>query len=196
MSISRIILVVFVVIDLGFITFFALTYSNPYMLLNGDQIYEMGKDEFKKGEQDTNSTVGLEKAAKLFEKALKKGCKEKELFVSLYQCYDRINNLPKVEETLNKALQVFPKDVELFYYRGQFEMEQKKWKEAYADFNTAVTLPFDSTEFTLIDAAYYNRGAISFINGDTAKANADYWKANALAGDTLESYPDYVKTIK
>jgi tetratricopeptide (TPR) repeat protein len=195
MKASKIVLIVFLSIDLLFVAFFAASYTNPYMLLSGTQIFEMGKDEFKKGEQDTAGTASLEKAAKYFEKALQKGYKERELFVSLYQCYDRLNNNEKVQETLGKALELFPKDVELFYYKAAWEMETKKYKEAYADFNNAITLPFDSAEFQLIDAAYYNRGAISFIQGDTAKAFEDYRKANQLAGDTLEAYEVYVKTL-
>lgn len=195
MKASKIFLIVFLTIDLLFVVFFTATYTNPYMLLSGSQIYDMGKDEFKKGEQDTNGTVSLEKAAKYFEKALKKGYKEKELFVSLYQCYDRLNNNDKVKETLTKALELFPKDVELFYYKAAWEMETKNYQEAFKDFNSAITLPFDSAEFQLIDAAYYNRGAISFMQGDTAKAFEDYRKANQLAGDTLEAYEVYIKTL-
>ncbi len=196
MKTSKIILIILIVIDLGFVIFFTATYFNPFMLMSSSQIYNMGKEEFRKGEADTTSDEAIKKAVKFFNVAYKKGYKEKELFVSLFQSYQRLNEDEKAEEALNNAIAIYPQDVELYYYRGEHWMGHKKYKEAYNDFNSAITLPFDSAEFELIDAAYYNRGAISWIQGDTAKANVDYWKANALAGDTLTSYDVYTKDLK
>lgn len=196
MKTSKIIIIILVVLDLGFLLFFAANYLNPFMLMSADQVYDMAKEEFRIGEQDTTNDKSIQKAVKFFNVAYEKGYKEKELFVSLYQCHTRLKDDAKAEEALNKAIELFPEDVELYFMRGEHMFGHRNWDAAYNDFNKSITLPFDSAEFDLIDAAYYNRGAIAWLKGDTAKANADYWKANALAGDTLNTYDIYCKDIK
>ena len=195
---SKIVLIIFIVIDLCYVGFFVIAGANPFMFTSEKEIYQMGVDELSIGIKDeVNKRGHIEKAIKYFEMAKKRGYNERDLYVRLHESYQQLGDRNKEEEVLTKALELFPKDKEFLLYRGLSRLQQKKYPLAQTDFNQIITIDTTSKDTSeYLDDAFYNKGAITYKQGDTTKAAIDFKIAQGLTTDTLKKYDVYLKTLK
>lgn len=131
----------------------------------------------------------FESAANYLQLSVDRGENDRVVFYDLFVCYDMSHHDDKAEITLDKAIEFYPDDFEFHYLRGEKRKELKKHRLAFEDFNTALTL--DSTENEQVYSAYYNRGAMTFILGDSLTAMKDWKTASKMVGRELRDYSDY-----
>jgi tetratricopeptide (TPR) repeat protein len=160
---------------------------------SGTEYFESGLKNYQLGDHgDYFDDVWLNKANKDFEKAIVKGYKEREVFDKLAWSYLHLNqsDYKNAEKVYSLGIDQFPKDGEFYFCRAMCREDQKKFKEALWDYDKAISL--DTLEkFEYLSSAYYDRGAMSFILGDTISAERDRTKAQLIKNEELRAYKDY-----
>ncbi|MBU2062131.1 MAG: hypothetical protein KKH44_09835, partial [Bacteroidetes bacterium] len=131
-----------------------------------------------------------------FEKSIDKGFKERDVFDKLAWSYLLLNqDNENAERVYSLGLQTFPNDIVFYFRRGGCRKELKKHKQAFEDFNQAILL--DKTrKFENINNAFYERGAMRYILGDTINADKDREIAKSITDDELRTYQDYCRLWK
>ena len=166
-------------------------------LQTGQQLYKSGLDHYQSADHgDTHDFVGLTKAIADFEKSIKKGFKDRDVFVKLTWSYLWLNcDKQNSERVYSLGLQTYPNDIEFYFRRGGCRKELKKYQQAYEDFNQSILL--DTTrKYEYINDAFYERGAMRYILGDTINANMDREIAKSLTDYDLRTYKDYCQLWK
>jgi tetratricopeptide (TPR) repeat protein len=166
-------------------------------LKSGQELYESGLDYFRSADHgDYHDQEGLRKAIIKFEMAIEKGFKERDVFDKLTSSYHFLNqDLENVERVYSLGLEVFPNDIEFYFRRGSCRKELKKHKGAFEDFNQTILLDSTSTS-EYISSAFYERGAMRYILGDTVNANSDRKIAQGITDYELRDYSDYCRLWK
>ncbi|RKD16578.1 hypothetical protein BCY91_17180 [Pelobium manganitolerans] len=164
---------------------------------SGRQFYEKGLKFYELSDGgDVYSTPELEKAIENFEKSIKKGFKERDVFDKLTWSYRILNQDNKnMERVYSLALKNFPNDIEFYFRRGDSRKELQKYKLALEDYNKAILLDKER-KYEYINSAFYERGAIKYILGDTVNANKDRDIAKSITDHKLRTYKDYCKLWK
>jgi tetratricopeptide (TPR) repeat protein len=163
----------------------------------GQQLYKSGLDHFKSADHgDYHDHDGLSKAILDFEKSIDKGFKERDVFDKLTWSYLLLNSdNQNAERVYSLGLQTFPNDIEFYFRRGGCRKELKKHKQALDDFNQAILL--DTTrKYEYINNAFYDRGAMRYILGDTINADKDREIAKSITDHELRTYQDYCQLWK
>lgn len=161
------------------------------------QLYKSGLDHYNSADHgDTHDYVGLEKAIADFEKSIKKGFKDRDVFDKLTWSYRILNQDNKnMERVYSLALENFPNDIEFYFRRGDSRKEQKKHKSALEDYNKAISLD-TARKYEYINSAFYERGAMKYILGDTLNADKDREIAQSITDHELRTYHDYCQLWK
>ena len=163
----------------------------------GQQLYKIGLEHFKSADHECyHDHDGLSKAIVDFEKSIDKGFKERDVFDKLTWSYLLLNrDNENAERIYSLGLQAFPNDIEFYFRRGGCRKELKKHKEAFDDFNQAILL--DTTrKYEYINNAFYERGAMRYILGDTINADKDREIAKSITDHELRTYQDYCQLWK
>jgi tetratricopeptide (TPR) repeat protein len=166
-------------------------------LQTGQQLYKSGLDHFKSADHgDYHDYVGLEKAIADFEKSIEKGFKDRDVFDKLTRSYWLLNNdKQNAERIYTLGLLSFPNDIEFYLGRARCRKGLKKHKQAFEDFNRAILL--DTTrKYEYINNAFYERGAMRYILGDTIDADKDREIAKSITDHDLRTYQDYCQLWK
>jgi tetratricopeptide (TPR) repeat protein len=178
--------VVILVLVIGLINY----KQQPNYLTSEHIQYKIGMFIMKTARQDDIIFADrFENAAKYLQLSVDKGLNDRMVFHDLYVCYDMSHHDDKAEITLDKAIEFYSDDFEFRYLRGEKRKELKKHRLALEDFNAALTI--DSTENEQVYSAYYNRGAMTYILGDSLTAMKDWRTACKIAGRELRDYSDY-----
>lgn len=163
----------------------------------GKQLYNSGLEHFKSADHECyHDHDELSKATVDFEKSIDKGFKERDVFDKLTWSYLLLNcDNENAERIYSMGLQSFPDDIEFYFRRGGCRKELKKYKEAFDDFNQAILL--DTTrKYEYINNAFYERGAMRYILGDTINADKDREIAKSITDHELRTYQDYCRLWK
>ncbi|HWA34916.1 MAG TPA: hypothetical protein VG737_12330 [Cyclobacteriaceae bacterium] len=164
--------------------------QQPVVLTSKYIQYKIGMFLMKTARQDDMIFVDrFENAANYLQLSVDKGLNDRTVFRDLFICYDMSQHDDKAEITLDKAIEFYSADFEFRYLRGEKRKELKKHRLAFEDFNTALTI--DSTKNEKVYSAYYNRGAMKYILGDSLTAMQDWKTASKIAGRELRDYSDY-----
>ena len=94
----------------------------------------------------------------------------------------RYSKYEEAEEMLTKAIRYNKHNYEAYYYRGCSRINAQKYKEAIADFETAVALKPDYAD------AYFNLGRTYYLIHDEDKACENYKLAAQYGRPNLEDY--------
>ena len=94
----------------------------------------------------------------------------------------RYSKYEEAEEMLTKAIRYNKHNYESYYYRGCSRINAQKYKEAIADFETAVALKPDYAD------AYFNLGRTYYLIHDEDKACENYKLAAQYGRPNLEDY--------
>jgi tetratricopeptide (TPR) repeat protein len=167
------------------------------ILQTGQQLYKSGLDHYKSADHgDTQDYVALTKAIADFEKSIKKGFKDRDVFNKLTWSYLWLKgDKQNAEKVYSLGLQTYPNDIEFCFRRGGCRKELKKHQQAYEDFNQTILL--DSTrKYEYINDAFFERGAMRYILGDTINAKKDREIAQSLTDHDLKTYKDYCQLWK
>lgn len=184
--------IIILTIVLGLLILAAAILVDPYFFSSPKTLYEIGQSEMKNGrDYDLIHPDKLRQATTYFRLAIDKGLKEREIFYKTFWCYHDLNDYSKAETILTEALEIYPTDIEFLYWRGQKRKEQKKYQLALEDFDSVIQL--DSVSYELIYSAYYDRGAMKYLLGDSVEANKDWVSASKRTSDKLRYYHDYSK---
>jgi tetratricopeptide (TPR) repeat protein len=158
---------------------------------SGKDYYNSGVKQFRKADhEDYYDWNYLKNARDDFEKAIKKGFVERDLYDDLSMCYLFLHDTINEERVYTLGLSHFPNDIRFHFNRGNLYKEAKKYKAAFLDYDKVVSL--DTTSIYYKDALYY-RGAMSYLLGDKEAANSDRIKAQKISDDELREYADYCK---
>lgn len=163
----------------------------------GIQLYKSGLDHYSSADYgDTHDYVRLEKAISNFEKSIRKGFKDRDVFDKLTWSYRILNQDNKnMERVYSLSLENFPNDIEFYFRRGDARKEQKKHKLALEDYNRAISLD-TARKYEYINSAFYERGAMKYILGDTVNADKDREIAKSITDHELRTYHDYCQQWK
>lgn len=163
----------------------------------GQQLYNRGLNHFKSADHgDYQDHDGLNKAIWYFEKSIAKGYKERDVFDILTRSYLLLNDdNQNAERIYSLGLQTFPSHIEFYFRRGVCRKKLKKHQQAFEDFNQAILLD-TARKYIFINNAFYERGAMRHILGDTINASKDREIAQSLTKHELRTYPDYCELWK
>jgi tetratricopeptide (TPR) repeat protein len=187
--------IVFSIIFIGFVCIFA-----PYILTSKSKLYEQGLVEKRKGfNRDVINSEHLFKALINFRIAMIKGYKGREIFINTYWCYHEIDFghpcYRSIETVLTKGLKYYPHDIEFYYRRANARLGLRKFKDALSDYDNAIL--YDKTrKYEYINDAFYNRGAIKYMLGNSTGAKYDFVNAQKITTYELRVYQDYCKQWK
>ena len=94
----------------------------------------------------------------------------------------RYSKFEEAEEAFTKAIKYDKSNYEAYYYRGCAKVNERKYKDALADFEKAIELKPDYAD------AYFNMGRTYYLLDDKDKA-CEYYKLAAKYGrPNLEDY--------
>lgn len=163
-------------------------------LKTGEQYYQSGLVHFKSGDHgDYHDLEQIELAIENFEKSIKKGFKQRDVFDKLTWSYRFLNDdNENMERIYSLALSNFPKDIEFYFRRGACRKELKEHKAALKDFDQAILID-KKRQYEYINDVFYERGAMKYILGDTINANKDRILAQRMTDYDLRTYEDYCK---
>jgi tetratricopeptide (TPR) repeat protein len=164
---------------------------------SGRQHYEKGLSYFKLADHgDYNDQEGLKKAIAEFEKAVKNGYADRDVFDKLTWSYHLLNHdIKNSERVYTIGLKYYPKDIEFYFRRGDDRKELKKFKPAFDDFDQAILLD-TAKHYEYISDAFYQRGAMRYILEDTINAFKDWQIAQKMTNHELRTYDDYCQLWK
>lgn len=163
-------------------------------LRTGRQLYESGLEHYRHADHgDYHDGEGLSEAIEDFEKSIRKGYKDRDLFEKLALSYNFLNqDLANEERVYSLGLLAHPKDIEFYYRRGDCRKELRKHRDAFEDYNKAVVL--DTARMSeYFSSALYQRGAMRYILGDTVNAEMDKQIAQSITDHDLRDYSDYCR---
>ena len=163
----------------------------------GQQLYKSGLDHFKSADHgDYHDHEGLSKAILDFEKSIGKGFRARDVFEKLSRSYLLLNgDNQNAERVYTLGLQTFPDDIEFYFRRGNCRKVLRKHKLAYDDFNQVIIR--DTTrKYEYLNDAFYERGAMRYILGDTVNADKDREFAKSITDHELRTYQDYCQLWK
>lgn len=161
----------------------------------GQRNYEMGVRYYELSDHgDYHDQPELDTAIAYFEKAIEIGFKERDVFEKLAWSYNGsfVQDIENMERVYTLALTHFSNDVEFYFRRGNCRMNLGKYRAAYGDFNCAILLD-TGQHFEYISNAFYERGALSFLFGDTLNADRNWKTAQKSSKCKLRPYPDYCR---
>lgn len=160
----------------------------------GEQLYKSGLAHFESSDHgDYHDQEGLKKAINKFEKSIEKGFKERDVFDRLTWSYQLLSSdNENAERIYSLGLIAFQNDIEFYFRRGGCRKELKKHKEAFEDFDRAILLD-TIRKYEYLNSAFYERGAMSFILGDTINAEKDREIAQNMTDHELRTYQDYCR---
>lgn len=163
----------------------------------GQQLYKSGLNHYTFADHgDTYDHIELEKAIEYFEKSIRKEFRDRDVFDKLTWSYRRLNQDNKnMERIYSLALKAFPDDIEFYLRRGNARKEQKKHKLALEDYSKVILLDKER-KYEYTNSAFYERGAMKYILGDTVNANKDREIAKSITDHELRTYQDYCQLWK
>lgn len=166
-------------------------------LQTGKGLYRSGLVYYKAADHgDYFNLKLLEKAINKFEKSIKKGLEERDVFDKLATSYILLNNdRESAERIYSLGLKKHPNDIEFYFYRGNCRKELKEYHGAFSDFNQAISLD-KKEEYVYRNSTYYERGAMRYILGDTVNAFEDRAIAQKMTDHALRAYSDYLRLWK
>jgi tetratricopeptide (TPR) repeat protein len=163
----------------------------------GQRLYNSGLDHLKSADHgDYHDHEGLNKAILDFEKSIEKGFQGRDVFEKLSRSYILLNgDYQNAERVYTLGLQTFPNDIAFYFKRGICRKELRQHKLAFDDFNHVIIL--DTTrKYEYLNDAFYERGAMRYILGDTVNANKDREFAKSITDHELRTYQDYCQLWK
>ena len=165
----------------------------PNIFLSGKILYKIGLYKYKQGDHgDYNDWNKVESAAFYFEKAIGSGYKKRDVYEYLTNCYWILGNKVMADSVYSLAIIQYPNDVIFYFYQGGCRKELKNIRGALRDFDEVIKL--DNT-YKNIANAYYDRGAMRYVLGDTIGAKADRLQVKKLVGEDWGTYEDYCRTL-
>ncbi len=99
-----------------------------------------------------------------------------------YRLMVNYSKFDEAEQTLDKAIKYDKSNYEAYYHRGCVKVNQKRYKDAIADFEKAVELNPNYAD------AYFNLGKTYFLLNDEDKACEYYKLAEKHGRPNLEDY--------
>ncbi len=166
-------------------------------LHTGKGLYRSGLAYYKASDHgDYHNLKLLEKAINKFEKSIKKGFGERDVFDRLATSYILLSDdNESAERIYSLGLKALPSDIEFFFDRGNCRKKLKDHQGAFFDFNQAISLDTTKT-YEYRYSAYYERGAMRYILGDTVNATKDRVIAQKMTDYDLRTYHDYCQLWK
>jgi tetratricopeptide (TPR) repeat protein len=161
--------------------------SDPYFFTSAKTLYQLGVEKSDEG-NDAIDVQGKRQAADYFERAIKNGYRDRNVFVKLYWAYTHIHSDSTIEEMLTDALEAYPNDVEFLFRRANSRLSQQEYELAIEDYSKVIS---NGPDFQYLHNAYYDRGAAKFILGKREEAEKDREMAQQLAPHQLRTYEDY-----
>ena len=163
----------------------------------GQQHFKKGISYFKLADHsDYYDQEGLQNAIVEFEKSIKKGYADREVFDRLTWSYHLLNHdIKNSERVYTIGLKYLPTDIEFYFRRGNDRKELKKFQAAFDDFDKAILLD-TVRHYEYISDAIYQRGAMRFILGDTVNSFKDWQAAQKITDHELRTYDDYCQLWK
>jgi tetratricopeptide (TPR) repeat protein len=168
-----------------------LFYYYPNIFLSGKVLYELGLDKYHQADHgDYNDWDKMRRAAFYFEKSIDRGYSNRDIYSRLSHCYWILNDKINAEKVYTLGIEQYPKDVEFHFYRGECRKYLKNFQGAFIDYDSVIKL---NPKLEYIKDAYYDRGAMSYLLGDTVSANRDRSQVKKLAGFDWRTYEDYCR---
>ncbi len=163
----------------------------------GEQLYKNGLTHFESSDHgDYYDQEELKKAISQFEKSIEKGFYEREVYYWLSLSYLFFNSdNENAERIYSLGVNKFQNDIGFHFGRGSCRKKMRKHKEAFEDFNKVILLD-TSRKYEYLSNAFYERGAMSFILGDTINAIKDRDTAQSMKSHQLRTYKDYCQLWK
>jgi len=166
-------------------------YYYPNEFVGGRMLYELGLDKYRQGDhRDYDDWDKMKRAAFYFEKALNKGYVNRDMYARLSHCYWILRDTLNTERVYTLGIEQYPKDAEFHFYRGDCRKYLKNFRGAFMDYDSVIKL---NPKSEYIKDAYYSRGAMSYLLGDTVSANRDRFQVKKLAGFDWRTYKDYCR---
>jgi tetratricopeptide (TPR) repeat protein len=179
---------------ISIVVLIALLYFYPNLFLSGKMLYKIGLFQYRRGDHGDYDDWGkMKSAAFYFEKALYNGFRNKDLYEHLAHCYGILQDKVNAEKTYTLGIEQYPKDVEFHFYRGAYRKELKDFRGAFIDYDSVIKL---NPKSEYIKNAYFDRGAMSYLLGDTVSAKFDRLQVKKLAGYDWRTYEDYCKRFQ
>jgi tetratricopeptide (TPR) repeat protein len=166
-----------------------LFYYFPNLFVSGRVLYEFGVEKCREADHgDYNDGDKMKRAAFYFEKAISSGFTQRDIYERLSGCYWKLGDKVKVEYIYSLGIKQYPNDVDFYFYRGQCRKELKDAQGAFEDYDEVIRL---NLNYKYISEAYYDRGAMRYVLGDTLGAEADRLQTQKLVGSEWRTYEDY-----
>ncbi len=165
--------------------------TDPYFFTPKKKLYKTGVAKMEEAVMGNRNAYN--EAAIYFNALLAKGYTEREMFDRLYWCYRFNKDHQNAELTADRALEVYPNDVEFLFHRAESQLAQKEYREAIEDYDKVIAT---GSNFRYLYDAIYSRGAARYMLGEKEKSEQDRAQAIKLAPFELDPYDVYFSKSK
>lgn len=115
-----------------------------------------------------------------FQQALALDSINLKYYLNLGAACNQSSDWPLAIQTYSRAIQVHPKEADLYYYRAEVYNKLKDYPRAIADFTSAIQLGGGETPRPLLYLFYFNRGVANLKLQKYAPAIKDFTETLAL----------------
>lgn len=159
---------------------------------NACEFYHEGLEYFNRNfHEDYMNNGSSDTAIFIFEKAVKAGCKEYDLYFKLFFCYVWEQDYKNAEKYISLAISADTTKHELYYWKGEMNMSLKNLDEALKDYKKYITIKTVEN----LQTGYYRCGAILYALGDTVTSKEYMIKAIELnGGEELRDFNEFGKS--
>lgn len=127
---------------------------------------------------------------KLLEISIKLGNTDKRTFDYAEQSYLVLTNHKSDRiRILGLGIKYYPGNADYYLRRGGCKMDEKLFTEALPDFDSVISKGHKDFLYN----AYYDRGALKYLLGDTISAQQDWMIAQKKSPHQMRLYSDYCK---
>jgi tetratricopeptide (TPR) repeat protein len=88
-------------------------------------------------------------ALNFYHEAIKIGKPQKELYLKIGECYEKVNDLPKARNYIRKAIAMDPHYAEAFFLLGETYKKEENWSQAISAYERAVKLNKDNIDYLM-----------------------------------------------
>lgn len=165
--------------------------ADPYFFTPKKKLYKTGVAKMEEAIMGNRNAYN--EAAIYFNALIKKGSTERETFDRLYWCYRFNKDHQNAELTADRALKVYPNDIEFLFHRAESQLDQQEYRQAIEDYDQVIAA---GSDFRYLYDAIYSRGAAKYKLGEKEKSEEDRAQAIKLAPFELDTYDVYFSKLK